>query len=110
MLYARQNGTWPRELRGHASKENDIWFSEYEPRHNVTATYPPTMLLHGERDTDVPFEQSVLMAEAFQSNGVDYKFIHDPAWGHGFDYTEKEDAVIERTFERILVFLEKYAK
>lgn len=110
MLYCRQNGLWPRELRGQASKENDIWFSQYEPRHNVTAAYPPTMLLHGEKDTDVPFEQSVLMAKVFKLNNVDYEFIHNPSWGHGFDYTEEKDPAIQKAFVRIQRFLEKYGK
>ena len=44
------------------------------------------MLLHGEQDTDVPFQQSVLMAEALKHHNVHYEFITDPNWNHVFDY------------------------
>ncbi len=68
-LYCRQQGIWPEEISGHQPSERD-WFSPFEPLRNVSATYPPTLLLHGEADTDVPFEQSVLMAEQLASQGV----------------------------------------
>ena len=34
------------------------------PVKNVTAAYPPTVLIHGTADTDVPFEQSQLIRNA----------------------------------------------
>ncbi|MGH9675404.1 MAG: prolyl oligopeptidase family serine peptidase, partial [Bryobacteraceae bacterium] len=32
-------------------------FDPWSPVRNVTREYPPTMLLHGDADTDVPFAQ-----------------------------------------------------
>ncbi len=45
---------------GHDPVEEQAWFWNYEPRRNVTAD-SPTLSLHGEKDTDVRFEQSVLI-------------------------------------------------
>ncbi|MCZ6671487.1 MAG: prolyl oligopeptidase family serine peptidase [Verrucomicrobia bacterium] len=37
--------------------------------------YPPTLMIHGTNDTDVPDEQSVMMAEQFEQHGVPHKLI-----------------------------------
>ena len=37
----------------------------YCPVRNVTTDYPPTMLVHGTEDTDVPYELSADMAKEF---------------------------------------------
>ena len=57
-LYCRQNGLWPMQVSGHDPHAEDEWFTPYCPIRNVTATYPPTMLIHGTADTDVPYSLS----------------------------------------------------
>ena len=64
-LYCRQQGLWPKEVAGRDPATEDRWFSRYCPVRNVTREYPPTMLVHGTADTDVPYEQSKLMADRF---------------------------------------------
>ncbi len=83
-LYCRQQGTWPIEVGGQDPTNTD-WFKPYEPLRNVTPSHPPTMLLHGEADTDVPIEQSALMADEFADQGVPHRLLTDPEWGHVFD-------------------------
>jgi len=61
--YCRQNGRWPREVGGHDPREEPSFLIPYCPMQNVSPDYPPTLLLHGDRDTDGPYEQSVLMSE-----------------------------------------------
>ncbi len=130
-LYCRQNGLWPDYVGGRDPVEDAEWFAAYEARHNVTANYPPTVLLHGGMDTDVPFEQSRLMAAELQRHGVDYKLISQPNWRHGFDALddpEIQQYIVETSPERkndlpkpndpavrqahadILAFLKKYLK
>jgi len=108
-LYCRQQGLWPIEVSGHDPEER-AWYSEYEPLRKVTPAYPPTMLLHGEEDTDVPFEQSVFMAEAFKRHNVAYEFITKPDWGHVFDGAGMEDSAVQEAFDQVLTFLEKYVR
>ena len=109
-LYCRQQGLWPKEVSGHDPDKELAWFSDFEPLRNVTSSYPPTILLHGEKDTDVPFEQSVLMAKALKSSGVDHQFIRYPDWGHGFDGAGMENRDVREAFDRVLKFLEKHVK
>ena len=45
--------------------------------------YPPTLLIHGTKDTDVPFAQSTMMTEQFSKKGVEHKLITIPDAEHG---------------------------
>ena len=42
------------------------------------------MLIHGTVDTDVPYEQSVQMADELKKHGVEHEFVTIPDAGHGF--------------------------
>ena len=52
---------------------------------NVTKEYPPTLLLHGEQDTDVPCAQSVAMAAELKRVGVEHELATYAGGIHGFD-------------------------
>jgi acetyl esterase/lipase len=108
--YCRQQGIWPQEVSGHNPHTEQEWFSEYEPLRNVTTEYPPTLLLHGKKDNDVPYNQSFLMAENFKRHHVKYEFITNPDWGHGFDNAGMEDSSVHDAFDRVTRFLNKYLK
>src|SRR5262249_45203312 len=64
-LYCRQNGLWPREVAGHDPDAEPRAFDRFCPLRNVSRQYPPTLLVHGTEDSDVPHEQSVLMDREF---------------------------------------------
>jgi acetyl esterase/lipase len=103
-LYCRQNGLWPKAVSGHDPAVDPEWFRGYEPLRNITPDFPPTLLLHGERDTDVPHEQSVLMAEAFRRENVAYDFVTNPDWDHGFD-SAANDPTVSAAIDRVMSFL-----
>ena len=105
-LHTRQQGTWPKEVSGHDPSEAE-WFADYEALRNVTPSYPPTILLHGEADTDVQFEQSVLMQAALEAAGVRNTFVSRPDWQHGFDHLGLQDEHVSAAFDAILEFLSK---
>src|SRR5262245_15959127 len=105
-LFTRQQGIWPVEVVGSDPDKEPRAFDPFCPLRNVTKSYPPTMLLHGDEDTDVPFEQSVLMAKEFERHGVQHEFIRMAGRGHGFDGA-MWDPMITATFDRVLTFLEK---
>jgi acetyl esterase/lipase len=105
-LYTRQRGLWPIEVAGHDPDKEPRAFDPICPVRNVTKDYPPTLLLHGDKDTDVPFEQSALMAKELARQGVQHEFISMPGRGHGFDGA-MSDPAIATTFDRVLAFLHK---
>jgi acetyl esterase/lipase len=69
-LYYRQHGAWPAEVSGFDPITEADKFAPFEPIRNVTGDYPPTFLIHGTRDTDVPFDQSRMMAHQLAQHGV----------------------------------------
>jgi acetyl esterase/lipase len=105
-LYCRQQGLWPREVVGYDPDTQAEAFEPFCPERNVTDGYPPTLLLHGGNDTDVPYEQSVLMAKALARVGVEHELITIPGGGHGFDGADDEAS--ERAFKRVLAFLKAH--
>jgi acetyl esterase/lipase len=82
-LYCRQNGIWPKEVSGHDPQTEPKWFDAYCPIRNVTAEYPPTFLIHGTADTDVPYAESKNMAARLAAAGIKHEFITVDGAGHG---------------------------
>ena len=68
-LYCRQNGLWCNEVAGLDPIKDLEALVPFCPVRNVTKEYPPTMLLHGDQDTDVPHEQSIMMAKELRITG-----------------------------------------
>lgn len=108
--YCRQHGLWPLEVTGHDPVSEPGFFDAYCPVRNVSAGHPPTMLLHGDADTDVPFEQSVAMAEELARHGVPHEMIAIPGGPHGFDgaYEGADATPVADAFERVLDFLRSH--
>jgi acetyl esterase/lipase len=84
-LFCRQRGLWPKEVAGHDPHTEPQAFEEYCPVRHITKEYPPTLLLHGDRDTDVPFELSKQMAAALEQHQVPHRLITMEGLGHVFD-------------------------
>jgi acetyl esterase/lipase len=82
-LYCRQQGIWPKEVAGHDPDTENEWFNAYCPIRNVSRNYPPSLLIHGTDDTDVPYRQSKDMAEKLAEAGVEHILITVPGAGHG---------------------------
>ncbi len=108
-LYCRQKGLWPLEVTGYDPDREPGKFDQYCPIRNVTASYPPALLLHGDKDTDVPYGQSVMMIKKLKSKGVDCELITMPDKGHGFDY-DMGNPEVDAAFEKVLRFLDSRMK
>ena len=107
-LYCRQNGLWPLEVGGHDPLREADWFTRFCPVQNVTPEYPPTLLLHGDQDTDVPVQQSILMSKALERQDVQHELHILPDQPHGFDGKGLDDPVVARVFGQVIEFLEKH--
>lgn len=104
-LYCRQQGRWPQEVVGFDPETQPEAFAPYCPLRNVDPAYPPTLLLHGDKDTDVPYEQSVLMAQELSRLGLPHQLITIANGPHGFDGEDTAEA--EAAFAKVIAFLEE---
>lgn len=82
-IYCRQNGAWPQAVSGWNPHTEPEKFAPFMPVRNVDDQYPPTLMIHGELDTDVPVEQSAMMAAEFEKHHVEHRFIRVPGGEHG---------------------------
>ena len=107
-LYCRQQGLWPKEVTGHDPDTEPEAFGPFCPVRNVAPDHPPTMLLHGTADTDVPHHLSAAMADALARAGVPYEFITVPNGAHGFDGADTPE--VAAIFDRVLAFLDLHMR
>jgi dipeptidyl aminopeptidase/acylaminoacyl peptidase len=73
---------------------------------NVDSDYPPILMIHGTRDTDVPHEQSAILARECARNGVEHQLISIPNGEHGLRDASPDD--IEAAYARVLPFIARY--
>lgn len=106
--YYRQQGTWPYHLTGWDPLAEPEKFYPYLPARNVTNQYPPTMLIHGEVDPDVPVEQSRNMAREFGKHGVPHELIVIPGAEHGLRGGDTEQ--VERAYRTAVRFVERFTE
>lgn len=106
--YSRQQGLWPKLVSGWDPHTEPEKFYPFMAVKNVTENYPPTLLIHGTGDTDVPYEQSVLMAEQFKIHGVPHRLIGIQNGEHGLDGGDSRE--IEAAYASVLPFVDKYMK
>ncbi|WP_342433540.1 alpha/beta hydrolase [Neobacillus sp. FSL H8-0543] len=103
-MYARQQGCWSKDISG----LHPIWDKQqllsFCPLKHVDESFPPTLLLHGTEDEDVPYQQSVLMAEKLASAGVPSKLITIPEGKHVFD-EDWDKPVVREAFGEVIRFL-----
>ena len=102
-LYYRQNGLWPREVSGFDAATIAEEIRPFEPLQNVTRAYPPTLLIHGTADTDVPYEESAMMAERLERLGVSSELVSIEGGEHGLDGGDPRE--IERAYRRMRSFI-----
>jgi len=107
-LYCRQNGLWPKLVSGYDPDIEPGKFNQFCPIRNISRDYPPTLLLHGDKDTDVPYQQSVAMAQELARFGVEHELITIKDGGHGFDGAGTKDPFVAEAFAKILSFLKRH--
>lgn len=102
-MYARQNGVWIEEISGLPKQE----LSKYCPINYVDGNFPPTLLLHGTLDEDVPYNQSVLMSDRLTKAAVENQLITIPNGKHVFD-EDWQNPLVRDAFEKVISFLKKH--
>lgn len=106
--YTRQKGLWPREVSGWDPHTETEKFYPFMAVRNVTGDYPPTMLIHGTDDTDVPYEQSLMMASELEEHGVSYELVTIQEAEHGLAGADPER--VARTYDQALAWVNRYMR
>lgn len=96
-LWCRQQGQWVQQVTGLHPQRDAAELGRWCPLRHIDAAFPPTVLVHGQADTDVPHEQSALLAAALAQQGVAHRFLSLPGAGHGFAGAQIEDAEAAET-------------
>lgn len=73
------------EAQGGYAQEQTT-YREASPLQHVSAAAPPLLLIHGDADDLVPFEQSSLLHSALRSRGLVSELMTIPGGGHGPDF------------------------
>lgn len=105
--YCRQQGLWPRAVTGWDPIGEAERFRPLMPLVNVTPRFPPTLLIHGTADTDVPFAESEQMAAALAAQHVPHRLLRVEGAEHGLAsasaerIAETQSAAVEFLAERL---------
>jgi dipeptidyl aminopeptidase/acylaminoacyl peptidase len=94
---------WERDEEGSDSEAYKYWVAQVgdpsrdraemeaiSPIKNIPAIKAPVMLMHGELDDTVPFEQSELMHQALRKAGKASTIVQFEGAGHGFGGSDLE--------------------
>lgn len=104
----RQKGLWPLMATDWDPHQEPEKFYPYMPLKNVTPEFPPTLLIHGQDDTDVPHEQSELMEQEFIKHNVPYEFFSVEGAEHGLQPGPWDK--IRESQALLVEFIDKYMK
>jgi acetyl esterase/lipase len=107
-LYLRQQGLWPKKLTGHDPATEPRAFDPLCPIRNITKNYPPTLLIHGDKDTDVPYQQSEAMARELKRKKVSHRLVRVVGGGHGLGNVGRK--TVADAHAQVVAFLNKYMK
>jgi acetyl esterase/lipase len=105
-LYLRQNGLWTREVTGFDPVKERAKLDQYCPVRCIPDDYPPILMIHGTVDTDVPYEESALMARELTRRKLPHELITVPNAGHGLSGGDKK--LVAEAHERALEFIRKH--
>ena len=76
------------------------------PIRNLSADFPPTLVLHGTADNDVPVEQPQAMARELKRHGVDHELITIEGGGHSLWGGDRK--LIDQAFKRSVEYIGEY--
>lgn len=90
------------ELMGGTKEEMKDAYEAASPLHRVSAETCPIVMIHGDEDEIVPYEQSTAMKEACEKAGVPVELLTIHGGKHGGGGTKEEN---EKAVTRAVMFL-----
>ncbi len=96
-------------LRGTGKEKPDL-YRKASPVSYVSKDDSPLLLVHGEEDKDVPFEQSVRMAGIYRQVGAPVEFIAVKNAGHDFEQVgdTPTSPTLEVVHQKTVDFFKRY--
>ena len=87
-------------------------YTAASPLAHVAASSPPVLLLHGDADGAVPFQQSVAMEAALRAVNVPTKLVRLPGGDHGasFQIEGKPHPALPNALDEMIRWLNQYLK
>lgn len=104
----RQEGLWTRDVAGFDPGKDRAKLDPYCPVRNVTPAFPPTLLVHGTDDSDVPYDRSENMARELERHGVPHELVTVPRAGHGLAGADSKLAADAHA--RALAFIRRHLR
>src|SRR5262249_339012 len=99
-------GIWPLAVSGWDPHTQADKFAPFMALKNVTPDYPPTLLIHGDKDTDVPHEQSQLMDVELTKHKVEHRLITIAGPQHGLPDADPD--LVKATYRTAAEFLRQH--
>jgi dipeptidyl aminopeptidase/acylaminoacyl peptidase len=87
-------------------------YTRASPIAHVAPTSPPTLLLHGDSDNVVPFQESVAMEKALRDAKVPVQLVRIAGGGHGptFGVSGKPHSQLPETLIEMVTWLDRHLK
>jgi dipeptidyl aminopeptidase/acylaminoacyl peptidase len=104
----RQNGLWTRVVTGFDPDKDKAKLDPYCSVRNVTGAYPPTLLVHGTEDTDVPYALSEAMAAELAKHKVAHELVTVKGGEHGLAGADK--MLVAAAQAKALAFVRNHLK
>ncbi|GAB4315636.1 alpha/beta hydrolase family protein [Pseudothermotoga elfii] len=76
------------------NKSKDI-YEKYSPVNYVTSMSSKILLVHGIKDSVVPYTSSVKMFKKLRQKGCTAKLLLHPKGNHGFEFVLKDHKTVE---------------
>jgi len=85
-------------------------YAAASPVTQVGANSPPTLLIHGDADKVVPYEQSIAMQSALRNAGAPTKLVTVPGGEHGADFGGGSHPEWPNYFAETVGWFDKYLR
>lgn len=81
--HLRQTGGWSLGVTGIDAVKGPGKLDRFCPVKQITRDYPPILMIHGTKDTDVPYHCSTDMARELTKHGVKHELLTIEGAEHG---------------------------
>lgn len=101
-IYCRQRGLWTAAVAGTGHPDT----KRFSVLDQIDGDYPPTLLLHGTADEDVPLAESQRVVSRLAAAGVEHDLVIIPGASHGISNLSPPDRL--KIYARAAGFLRKH--